>query len=164
MIQQILFALVAIVAFSWGGRQFMKIRRNVLLGKDTPMADNSGARLKNVLLIAFGQKKMFKRWIPAIFHLFIYVAFLFTQIELIEIFIDGIFGVHRFFAPMMGGLYTFLISSIEVLSLLQQIDPQHYTSVGATALSSWMGPAIFGGMEQGTLVGIERFGYDGTCT
>ena len=37
----------------------------------------------------FGQKKMFKRWIPAIFHLFIYVAFLFTQIELIEIFIDG---------------------------------------------------------------------------
>jgi len=216
MIQQILFALVVIIAFSWGGRQFLKIRRNIMLGKDTPLVNNSGARWKNVFLIAFGQKKMFKRWIPAVFHLFIYVAFLFTQIELIEIFIDGIFGVHRFFAPILGGIYTFLISSIELLSLgafigtlvflarrnllkvprfhkpemngwpkldgnlilygelllllgifcmngadavLQQIDPQHYTSIGATALSSWMGPAIFGGMEQGTLVGIERFGW-----
>ena len=71
-----------------------------------------------MLLIAFGQKKMFKRWIPAIFHFFIYAAFLLTQIELIEIVIDGVFGVHRFFADKLGGFYTFVISFIEILSLL----------------------------------------------
>ncbi|MEO0627090.1 MAG: (Fe-S)-binding protein, partial [Bacteroidota bacterium] len=45
-------------------------------------------------------------------------AFVITQIELIEIFIDGIFGVHRFFAPYLAGFYTFIISFIEVLSFL----------------------------------------------
>jgi len=96
----------------------MKIRRNVLLGKDVDYELDTGQSIKNTLLIAFGQKKMFKRWIPAIFHLFIYVAFLFTQIELIEILVDGIFGTHRFFADILGGLYTLIINSIEILSAL----------------------------------------------
>ena len=98
--------------------KFMKIRRNVLLGKDVDYELDSGQSWKNMLLIAFGQKKMFKRWIPAIFHLFIYVAFLFTQIELIEILVDGVFGTHRFFADALGGLYTLIINSIEILSFL----------------------------------------------
>ena len=61
---------------------------------------------------------MFKNVIPAVLHLFIYVAFLFTQIELLEILIDGIFGVHRFFAPYLGILYPIIISFIEILSVL----------------------------------------------
>ncbi|MEM8907399.1 MAG: Fe-S oxidoreductase, partial [Bacteroidota bacterium] len=117
MIQQILFALATIIAFSWGWRQFMRIKRNIFLGQTTGEATEFEGSWKNVLLIAFGQKKMFKRWIPATLHLFIYVAFLFTQVELIEIFIDGFFGVHRFFAPFLGGLYTLIISTIELLSL-----------------------------------------------
>ena len=40
-----------------------------------------------------------------------------TQIELIEIVIDGLFGAHRFFAPFLGAFYTFLISFIELLSV-----------------------------------------------
>ena len=118
MIQQILFALVSIVALGMAGRQFLRIRRNILLGQEEILEGDSAIRWRNVLLVAFGQKKMFKRIIPAVFHLFIYVAFLFTQVELIEIFIDGFFGVHRFFAPILGGFYTFVISLIEILSLL----------------------------------------------
>jgi heterodisulfide reductase subunit C len=49
--------------------------------------------------------------------MFIYVAFLFTQIELIEILIDGIFGTHRFFVNRIGGVYNVLINFIEFLSL-----------------------------------------------
>ena len=118
MIQQIIFVIVSILAIGYASTQFLKIRRNILLGKDEAVPGDAGQRWRNVLLIAFGQKKMFKRWIPAIFHFFIYAAFLFTQIELIEIFVDGIFGVHRFFAPILGGVYTFLINFIEILSLL----------------------------------------------
>ena len=117
MISQIFFALVTIVAFYTAYQAFMKIRRNILLGQDEDISGDTGARFKNVLLVAFGQKKMFKRWIPATLHLFIYVAFLFTQVELIEIFIDGFFGVHRFFAPYLGVLYTIIISTIELLSV-----------------------------------------------
>jgi heterodisulfide reductase subunit C len=47
------------------------------------------------------------------------VAFIITQIELIEVFIDGFTGSHRFFYHAgLGSVYTFVISSIEVLSVL----------------------------------------------
>lgn len=118
MLQQIIFILISLIAFYGAARQFMRIRRNINLGQDEDISDNEGARWKNVLLIAFGQQKMFKRWIPALLHLFIYVAFLITQIELIEIFIDGFFGIHRFFVDKLGGFYTFIISFIEILSVL----------------------------------------------
>ena len=117
-ISQIIFAIVTIFALWSAYTAFMRIRRNVLLGKEEDISGNEGQRWQNVALVAFGQKKMFKRWIPAIFHFFIYAAFLFTQVELIEIFIDGFFGVHRFFAPYLGILYPIMISIIEVLSLL----------------------------------------------
>lgn len=120
-IGQIIFILVTFASFSLAAKNFGKIRRNILLGKDEEISGNEGQRWKNVILIAFGQKKMFKRWIPAMLHLAIYVAFLFTQIELLEIFIDGFFGVHRFFAEYLGGLYTFIVGSIEVLSFFALI-------------------------------------------
>ena len=209
MIQIILFAIVTIAVFGYAAYQFSKVRRNILLGKDEYMELDSGKSLRNIFLVAFGQKKMFKRIIPAFLHLFIYVAFLFTQIELIEILIDGFGGVHRFFANKLGGFYTFIISFIEILSVLafigtliflirrniltiprfngrelvgwpkldanlilifeillligifsmngadtvlQSVDPQHYSDTGNLAISSWLGPALFEGLEQSTLV------------
>ncbi|HRP54201.1 MAG TPA: (Fe-S)-binding protein, partial [Fluviicola sp.] len=50
-------------------------------------------------------------------HLGIYVAFVITQIELIEIIADGLSGSHRIFMSALGGFYTFIISIIEVLSV-----------------------------------------------
>lgn len=118
MLQIIIFTIVTLAAFGYAGFQFSKIRRNIMLGKSETYELDSGQSWRNMLLVAFGQKKMFKRIIPAVLHLFIYVAFLFTQIELIEILIDGFGGVHRFFANKIGGLYTFIISFIEILSVL----------------------------------------------
>ncbi|MDG2450404.1 MAG: Fe-S oxidoreductase, partial [Saprospiraceae bacterium] len=117
MIQQIVFILIAAITFFFAFKQYSKIVRNIRLGKSEKISGNVGDRIKNVALIAFGQKKMFKRWIPAIMHLFIYVAFLFTQIELIEIIIDGTFGIHRFFGDKLGALYNVIINSIEFLSV-----------------------------------------------
>jgi heterodisulfide reductase subunit C len=117
MIQQIIFILITILSFSFAFKKYRQILRNIRLGKAEEISGNIGERVKNVLLIAFGQKKMFKRWIPAIMHLFIYVAFLFTQIELLEILLDGVFGYHRFFADKLGMVYSVLINFIEFLSL-----------------------------------------------
>ena len=117
-LSQIIFIVLTLAVFALAFRQFGAVIKNIRLGKAEAIEGNTNWRLKNVLLIAFGQKKMFKNWIPAIFHLFIYVAFLLTQIELIEILIDGFGGFHRFFADSLGGFYTFLISFIEILSLL----------------------------------------------
>ncbi len=94
-----------------------------MLGKKENISDNPSERLKNMLLVAFGQKKMFKNITPAILHLFIYVGFVITQIELIEIFIDGFTAHHRiiFHAvennTVLRAIYVFTISMIEVLSV-----------------------------------------------
>lgn len=118
MIQQIIFSLTTLVVIGLATRQFLEIRKKIYLGKPEKLTGGQAERWKNVLLVAFGQKKMFKNWIPAVLHFFIYAAFLVTQIELIEIIIDGFSGIHRFFAPILGAFYTFIISTIELLSLL----------------------------------------------
>ncbi len=117
-IQIIFFAAVTLVAFSWAGRQFYRIWNNIHFGRPEVIAGDEGQRWNHVLLVAFGQRKMFKRLLPAILHLFIYSAFLLTQVELLEILIDGFTGHHRFFASHLGSLYTFIIGCIEVLSAL----------------------------------------------
>jgi len=98
--QQIIFIVLTGIVSFFAYKKFSQIYRNIMLGKSSDMSGDTAQRWQNVIFVAFGQKKMFKNWIPAIFHLFIYVAFLFTQVDLIEIIIDGIFGVHRFFAPI----------------------------------------------------------------
>lgn len=117
----VLFALITYIVFYKAGTQFYRVYQNIQLGKPEKIGGNSAKRWRNVLLIALGQQKMFKKPIPAFLHLFIYTAFLLTQIELLEIFVDGFFGVHRFFAHYLGGFYTFIIGMIEVLSALALI-------------------------------------------
>ncbi len=118
MLQPILFILVFLAGTGFALYNYLKVRRNILLGKDETITGDRGRRLRNMLLVAFGQKKMFKRWIPAVLHFFLYAAFLITQIELIEIVIDGISGRHRIFAEPLGAVYPFIIGTIELLSLL----------------------------------------------
>ncbi len=216
MLQLILFIAVLGVTgwIAWKG--YGRVWRNINLGKQEPAPDRSAERWRNVLLIALGQKKMFKNLLPAVLHLFIYVAFVITQIELIEIFVDGLSGNHRFFAPFLGGFYTFVISLIEILSVLalaatliflsrrnllrvprfhkpemkgwpfrdanlillgeiilitgifcmnggdqvlQARGVEHYHPTGPFAISSWLGPLLFGGMSDGAVIAVERFGW-----
>ena len=118
MISQAVFIVVTLVVFYLAGMQFYRVWQKIQLGKEEKIGGHPQKRARNVLLVAFGQQKMFKRITPAILHLFIYTAFLLTQVELIEIIIDGTFGVHRFFANYLGWFYTLVLSVIEILSAL----------------------------------------------
>lgn len=118
MISAIIFSVLLIGSSVFFAINVKKIRRNILLGRDVEVTYNKGERLKTMLLVAFGQQKMFRKPIPAFLHLFLYAAFIITQIELIEIIIDGFTGSHRIFRPALGGFYTFVVSFIEILSVL----------------------------------------------
>ena len=118
MLKIILFSLLVIVGFGFFGYNIWKVRSNILLGRDLNRSDNFWTRLKLMTLVAFGQKKMFSKPIPAFLHLALYVAFVITQIELIEILADGLSGGHRSLRASLGGFYTFMISFIEILSVL----------------------------------------------
>lgn len=114
----ICFILLTIVAFVLFFKKLGKIARNIHLGKAFQINDQKGKRIQNVLLLALGQKKMFKNPLVAIMHLFVYVGFIIINIELLEIIVDGIAGTHRIFKPYLGSFYDFLISSFELLALL----------------------------------------------
>lgn len=125
MISILVFCLLLAVVFFFSIKKYKRIYSNIQLGKTYSNPNGTFAKFKNMALIALGQKKMFSRPLAAIFHLFIYVAFVFTQLELIEILIDGFTGSHRILGHAMlsccSWLYTSLINTIEILSLLALI-------------------------------------------
>ncbi|MDG0973042.1 MAG: (Fe-S)-binding protein [Crocinitomicaceae bacterium] len=118
MVAIIVFSILLLVGIGAFAMNVGRIRANILLGRDVDRTDNKSERFKTMALVALGQKKMFKRPIPAVLHLMLYAAFVITQIELIEIFADGLTGQHRMFRGSLGGFYTFMISFIEILSIL----------------------------------------------
>ena len=118
LIQQILFIALALAASFIFYKKVSQIRRNILLGRDEDLTDNRGLRWKNMTLLALGQKKMFKRPTAAFLHIAVYVGFVIINIEILEIFLDGMLGHHRLFAPMLGSFYSFLIGFFEVLAAM----------------------------------------------
>src|ERR1700749_1160221 len=118
MIAQSLFIIILIAAIYLFSKNVGKIRRNILLGKDTDRSDNPALRWKTMAKIALGQTKMVKRPFAAVMHFFIYIGFIIINIEVLEIMIDGIFGSHRIFSHPLGGLYNLLIGGFEILALL----------------------------------------------
>lgn len=87
------------------------------MGRPAHVPGNRSRRLKNMLLMAFGQKKMFKKPIPAVLHLLIYLGFGLINLEILEIIIDGVYGTHRIFAPLLGEFYRIMISFFELLAI-----------------------------------------------
>lgn len=117
MAEQIAFVIVLLTAGYVLYKRIAFIRGNILLGKNVAIRDNKNKRLQNLLLIAFGQKKMFKRPVAALLHLFVYVGFLVINIEVLEFIIDGVAGTHRAFSPFLGSFYTALMNIFEFLAV-----------------------------------------------
>ncbi|AFD05488.1 4Fe-4S dicluster domain-containing protein [Solitalea canadensis] len=116
MLGQLLFVLIAAAAIWLFTRNVMKIRRNIMLGKDIDRTDHTAERWKTMARVALGQSKMMVRPIAGFLHILIYVGFVIINIEMLEIVIDGIFGTHRIFS-FLGSFYGFLIGSFEFLAL-----------------------------------------------
>ncbi len=125
MMTIILFSLLFFGVSFFSYKKYRRIYLNIKLGKDYSNTNPTLEKFKNMALIALGQKKMFSRPIPAIFHFFIYAAFVFTQLELLEILLDGFTGSHRMIGHAMldccPAIYSTLINLIEILSLLALI-------------------------------------------
>jgi heterodisulfide reductase subunit C len=117
LVQQIAFFLLSATAIWIFSRNMLRIRKNILLGKEEDFHDKPVLRWKNVLLLAFGQKKMFRNPLVAVLHFFIYAGFIIINLEVLEIFLDGILGTHRLFAIPMGSLYAWLINAFEILAV-----------------------------------------------
>ena len=123
LIPQLLFLVLLIFSGYIISRRIQFIKRNILLGKKKYSTNtDKKTRIKNLILIAFGQSKMFKRVIPAVLHLMIYSGFIIINIEILEIIIDGLLGKHRVFAEIGMPYYNIFISIIEFFVVLVLIS------------------------------------------
>ena len=98
-------------------KRVSRIGSNIRLGRSLDRKDNSSARWGTMFRIAFGQKKMFDKPLVGILHFLIYAGFLLINIEVLEIIIDGVTGMHRVFAAPLGGFYVVLLSFFEFLAV-----------------------------------------------
>ena len=117
-IPQVLFVLISGLAVWLFAKNIVQIKKNILLGKEEDLSDHASLRWKNVLLLAFGQKKMFRNPLVAFLHLIVYAGFIIINIEVLEIVLDGLLGTHRLFLKPLGSLYPLLINCFEILALL----------------------------------------------
>jgi heterodisulfide reductase subunit C len=117
IVQQLLFA-VALGMTAWLiAKRLGIIKKTIQLGKPEKRTDRPNERLSTMLRVAFGQKKMFDRPIVGIMHFVIYAGFLLINVEVLEIVLDGLFGTHRLFAPLLGDFYLGLINFFEFLAV-----------------------------------------------
>jgi len=115
--QQILFVLISAVSVFLFSKKVKEISRNIKMGRDEDLSDNASRRWRNLLLLAFGQQKMFRNPLVAVMHFFVYAGFIIINIEVLEIVLDGITGKHRLFAAPLGYFYSLLINAFEILAL-----------------------------------------------
>ncbi|NDF98183.1 MAG: (Fe-S)-binding protein [Chitinophagia bacterium] len=118
LLEPLAFIVLTAVSVWFFSKKVAIIRRNILLGRKESINDQPGRRLKNMLLLALGQKKMFNNPLVALLHLWVYAGFIIINIEIVEIIIDGLTGSHRILFPLLPTLYPYLINSFEVLALL----------------------------------------------
>jgi heterodisulfide reductase subunit C len=117
LLPQIIFIAFTGFAVWLFSKNIIQIRRNIFLGKPEDLSDHPSQRRNNLLLLALGQKKMFKNKLVAILHFIIYAGFIIINIEVLEIVLDGLLGTHRLFFPFLGSAYTFMINFFEVLAV-----------------------------------------------
>ena len=117
-IPQIAFALLAGFSIWLFTKNILQIRKNIFLGKPEDLSDNKPARWRNLVLLALGQKKMFRNPLVAVLHFIIYAGFIIINIEVLEIGLDGLFGTHRLFEQPLGAFYIFAINFFEILAIL----------------------------------------------
>ena len=116
-ISQIIFAIILGVGVYFFIKSIATIKRNINLGRDIIINDNPKERWKQTILVALGQSKMVRRPVAGFFHIIIYAGFVLINIEVLEILLDGLFGTHRLFAPLLGKLYDTAIGFFEILAL-----------------------------------------------
>ncbi|MEB2784626.1 4Fe-4S dicluster domain-containing protein [Algoriphagus persicinus] len=114
---QLIFLIILGAASFFLIKRIRFLRRNILLGKAKQRNDHPEKRWQTMALVAFGQKKMFKRFLPAFLHLMVYVGFVVINLEVLEFVLDGILGTHRLFAPILGSIYTVAMNVFEFLAV-----------------------------------------------
>src|SRR5512135_292248 len=116
MVRQVLFALVLLAALGYFGFSVRNLIRGLQVGRKEDRFDNVPARLKNVLVIAFGQSKLLREPLAGLMHFFIFWGFVILLSAVLEAIIEGL--VPGFTLAALGSLYPPIAALQEIIGVL----------------------------------------------
>ena len=116
MVRQVLFALVLLAALGYFAFSVRRLIRGLQVGRKENRFDNVPARLKNVLVIAFGQSKLLREPLAGLMHFFIFWGFVILLSAVLEAIIEGLFP--GFTLSVLGPLYPPLAALQETIGVL----------------------------------------------
>jgi Fe-S oxidoreductase/nitrate reductase gamma subunit len=116
LIKTLLFILILFGSFTLFGFNVRKLVSYLKIGKPEKRSDRLSQRFKNVLVVAFGQKKLLREPAAGIMHFLIFWGFVILFFAILESIGEGLFV--RFSFLFLGPLYPLLIFLQDVFGLL----------------------------------------------
>ncbi|MGD0337953.1 MAG: heterodisulfide reductase-related iron-sulfur binding cluster [Bacteroidota bacterium] len=114
-----LFSLILLIAFSGFVYNIRRLLSYLKIGQKEDRRGNLSRRLKDVLVIALGQKKLLRDPLAGILHAAIFWGFLVLILAVIESIGAGVLAA--FSLSFLGGVYSFIIFSQEIFCLFVAI-------------------------------------------
>lgn len=115
-LHSLFFMIVLIAAFALFVYNTRRLISYMNIGKPEHRNDHPMERLKNVLVVAFGQSKLLREPVAGIMHFFIFWGFVILLLAILEAIGEGI--SHGFSFAFLGPLYPPLIFIQDVFGLL----------------------------------------------
>ena len=112
-LKNIIFVLVFIAAFGFLAYSLMLRIKTLKIGKPENRFDNIPERIKNVLLVAFGQSKLLRYKIAGTIHFFIFWGFMLFVFAVLESIFQGFYSA--FSLSFLGPVFTLMTFTQDIL-------------------------------------------------
>lgn len=147
-LRNVVFIIVLLASACGFGMSVRRLARCLSLGRGKVRLDRVGERLKNVLVVAFGQKKLFREPLAGWMHFFIFWGFVILLSAVLEAVVQG-FAPH-FSISALGPLFVPLAALQEIIGALVLLS-------ATLALARWLfvPPKRFFGPEIGGHVRLD---------
>jgi Fe-S oxidoreductase len=114
--QNVLFLILLLLSFGFFGWNVRRLISYLRIGKPDRRFDRPADRLKNVIVVAFGQTKLFREPLAGTMHFLIYWGFIVLLAAVLESMGEGL--VDGFSFAFLGALYGPLAFMIDLFGLL----------------------------------------------
>jgi Fe-S oxidoreductase len=115
-IKNIIFIIVFILTFTFFYISIRKKIQFLLTGQNENRFDNISKRIKNVLLIAFGQTKLLREPLAGLIHFFIFWGFMIFLLAVVESIIQGFYSSFNW--SFLHFFYSIITCSQDIIGLL----------------------------------------------
>ena len=118
-LKAIIFSLILIIAAGGFLANIRRLRSYLLIGQKEDRSGNIVRRLKDVLVVALGQKKLLREPLAGILHVAIFWGFLVLVLAVLESIGEGLLGT--FSLSFLGGAYSVIVFSQELFCVFVAI-------------------------------------------